>query len=164
MASGQLEFAVSQQPSLLCVQRQVLEKKRNTRHITHSAETNTVMVNKLNAFSFSFFTFPAVFPPALLTRLSCPSFHFSINLERKKKSADYRRPLRKAHRGFSFEISIFDLGNHLVCGFGPTSLFWSSFRCNLSSILKGRVNSGTPSLFHCLPLLSSFNNIVNIED
>lgn len=40
MASGQLEFAVSQQRSLLCVQRQVLEKKRNTRHITHSAETS----------------------------------------------------------------------------------------------------------------------------
>lgn len=37
LASGQLEFAVSQWPSLLCVRSQALEKRKNTQH---SAETN----------------------------------------------------------------------------------------------------------------------------
>lgn len=74
MASGQLEFAVSQQPSLFCVQRQVLEKKEKYWHLTHSAETNTtVIVNKLNAFSFLFFFFlSSCLPLALLTHFSRP--------------------------------------------------------------------------------------------
>lgn len=164
LASGQLEFAVSQQPSLLCVQRQVLEKERNTRHSAKN-QHSTVMVNKLNAFSFSFFfsffvssscfSSCSPHPPLLL-----PSFHFSHKPgeREKKKSADYRRRLRKGPPRVLLEISIFDLGNHLACVFGPTSWLWSSFRCNLSTIIKGRVNSLKEAAFFCLP--SSLNNII----
>lgn len=138
----------------LCTKAGPPEKEKYAAHNPFCwNQHSTVMVNKLNVSH----------PPV---QLFCPPppprFHLSRNLERKKKCADYRT-LRKAHQGYSFEISIFDLGSNLACGFAPKSRFWSSFSSNFSAILKETVNSGTAGSF-TVCLLISFYSIVIIEE
>lgn len=69
---GQLEFGVSQQPSLLCAQMQVLEKRRKYLAACWS-QHSPVMANKLNAFFILLFFCPQqlFFPPALLPHFAC---------------------------------------------------------------------------------------------
>lgn len=67
---GAIRVGVSQQPSLLCVQKQVLEKGRNTQaHNPFCWNQHTAArVDKLNTFSFLFTPRPSCFP-------SCSTSH-----------------------------------------------------------------------------------------
>lgn len=139
----------------LCTKAGPWEKEKYSAHNPFCwSQHSTVMANKLNAFSFSVYFFPSFPAVPSCSRHPPARFPFLHKPEEKKNVLTTGGPLRKAHRGCSFKISIFDLGDHLACGFGPTSWLWGSCQCNLSTALKEGVNSGTNGLF--APLVFAF--------